>query len=141
MAYGQSKTASSLIAIEFNERMKNYGVEGFSVHPGGIITPLQRHLEKEEMIALGWMDEDGSPSELAKNFFKSPSQGASTTLWCATSNDLNGLGGVFCEDCNIAKRKSEVDESLQRYFGVADWAIDKNEAAKLWTLSEKIITS
>ncbi len=141
IAYGQSNTASSLIAIELNERMKNYGVEGFSVHPGGIITPLQRHLEKEEMIALGWMDEDGSPSELAKNFFKSPSQGASTTLWCATSNDLNGLGGVFCEDCNIAKRKSEVDGSLQRYFGVADWAIDKNEAAKLWTLSEKIITS
>jgi len=141
MAYGQSKTASSLIAIEFNEKMKDYGVEGFSVHPGGIITPLQRHLEKEEMIALGWMDEDGSPSELAKNFFKSPSQGASTTLWCATSNDLNGLGGVFCEDCNIAKRKSEVDESLQRYFGVADWAIDKDEALRLWELSEKIITS
>jgi len=141
MAYGQSKTASSLIAIEFNKRMKDYGVEGFSVHPGGIITPLQRHLEKEEMIALGWMDEDGSPSELAKNFFKSPSQGASTTLWCATSNDLNGLGGVFCEDCNIAKRKSEVDESLQRYFGVADWAVDTDEALKLWELSEKIITS
>ena len=141
MAYGQSKTASSLIAIEFNERMKNYGVESFSVHPGGIITPLQRHLQKEEMIALGWMDENGSPSELAKNFFKSPSQGASTTLWCATSNDLNGLGGVFCEDCNIAKRKSKIDESLQRYFGVADWAIDTDEAAKLWKLSEKMISS
>jgi len=141
MAYGQSKTASSLIAIEFNERMKNYGVEGFSVHPGGIITPLQRHLEKEEMIALGWMDENGSPSELAKNFFKSPSQGASTTLWCASSNDLNGLGGVFCEDCDIAKRKSEIDESLQRYFGVADWAVDTDEATRLWELSEKIITS
>ena len=141
MAYGQSKTASSLIAIEFNKRMNDYGVEGFSVHPGGIITPLQRHLEKKEMIALGWMDEDGSPSELAKNFFKSPSQGASTTLWCATSDDLNGLGGVFCEDCDIAKRKSEVDESLQRYFGVADWAVDTDEALKLWELSEKIITS
>jgi len=141
MAYGQSKTASSLIAIEFNKRMKDYGVEGFSVHPGGIITPLQRHLEKEEMIALGWMDEDGSPSQLAKNFFKSPSQGASTTLWCASSNDLNGLGGVFCEDCNIAKRKSEVDESLQRYFGVADWAVNTDEATRLWELSEKIITS
>ena len=141
MAYGQSKTASSLIAIEFNEKMKDYGVEGFSVHPGGIITPLQRHLKKEEMIALGWMDEDGSPSELAKNFFKSPSQGASTTLWCATSNDLNGLGGVFCEDCNIAKRKSEVDESLQRYFGVADWAVDTEEASKLWDVTEKMLAS
>ena len=141
MAYGQSKTASSLIAIELNKKMKDYGVESFSVHPGGIITPLQRYLEKEEMIALGWMDEDGSPSELAKNFFKSPSQGASTTLWCATSNDLNGLGGVFCEDCDIAKRKSEVDESLQRYTGVANWAVDTDEATRLWELSEKMIKS
>lgn len=140
MAYGQSKTASSLIAIELNKKMKDYGVESFSVHPGGIITPLQRYLEKEEMIALGWMDEDGSPSELVKNFFKSPSQGASTTLWCATSNDLNGLGGVFCEDCDIAKRKSEVDESLQRYTGVANWAVDTDEATRLWELSEEIIT-
>ena len=140
MAYGQSKTASSLIAIELNKKMKDYGVESFSVHPGGIITPLQRYLEKEEMIALGWRDEDGSPSELAKNFFKSPSQGASTTLWCATSNDLNGLGGVFCEDCDIAKRKSEVDESLQRYTGVANWAVDTDEATRLWELSEEIIT-
>ena len=139
MAYGQSKTACSLMAIEFNTRMKDRDVEGFAVHPGGIITPLQRHLEKEEMVALGWLDEDGSPSELAKNFFKSTSQGASTAVWCATNPDLNGLGGVFCEDCDIAKRKSEVDESLQRYFGVADWAIDKEEASKLWESTESMI--
>ena len=139
MAYGQSKTACSLMAIEFNTRMKDRGVEGFAVHPGGIITPLQRHLEKEEMVALGWLDEDGSPSELAKNFFKSTSQGASTAVWCATNPDLNGLGGVFCEDCDIAKRKSEVDESLQRYFGVADWAVDKEEASKLWESTESMI--
>tara|TARA_B100000902_G_C27120475_1_gene818405 strand:- start:629 stop:997 length:369 start_codon:yes stop_codon:yes gene_type:complete len=119
--------------------MKDRGVEGFAVHPGGIITPLQRHLEKEEMIALGWMDEDGSPSELAKNFFKSTSQGASTAVWCATNPDLNGLGGVFCEDCEVAKRKSQVDESLQRYFGVADWAIDTDEAARLWDVTESMI--
>ena len=141
MAYGQSKTASSLIAIEFNRLMHDKGVSGFSVHPGGIITPLQRHLENEEMVALGWMNEDGSPSDLAKNFFKSTSQGASTALWCATSPNLNNIGGVFCEDCDIAKRKSEVDESLQRYFGVADWAIDTEEANKLWETSEKMLLS
>ena len=139
MAYGQSKTACSLMAIEFNTRMKDKGVEGFAVHPGGIITPLQRHLEKEEMVALGWMDEDGSPSELAKNFFKSTSQGASTALWCATSPDLKGLGGVFCEDCDIAKRKSEVDESMQRYFGVADWAVNTDEGSRLWEATELMI--
>ena len=141
MAYGQSKTASSLIAIEFHRRMIDKGVSGFSVHPGGILTPLQRHLQKEEMVALGWMDENGSPSEMAKNFFKTTSQGASTTLWCATSSSLNGIGGVFCEDCDIAKRKNEVDESLQRYFGVADWAVDTEEASKLWDMTEKMLSS
>ncbi|EJP71216.1 MAG: retinol dehydrogenase 12 [SAR86 cluster bacterium SAR86A] len=141
MAYGQSKTASSLIAIEFHRRMVDKGVSGFSVHPGGILTPLQRHLQKEEMVALGWMDEDGSPSEMAKNFFKTTSQGASTTLWCATSSSLNGIGGVFCEDCDIAKRKNEVDESIQRYFGVADWAVDTEEASKLWDVTEKMLAS
>ncbi len=141
MAYGQSKTASSLIAIEFHRRMFDKGVSGFSVHPGGILTPLQRHLQKEEMVALGWMDEDGSPSEMVKNFFKTPSQGASTTLWCAISSSLNGIGGVFCEDCDIAKTKNEVDESLQRYFGVADWAVDTEEASKLWDVTEKMLAS
>ncbi len=141
MAYGQSKTASSLIAIEFHRRMIGKGVSGFSVHPGGIITPLQRHLQKEEMIALGWMDEDGSPSEMAKNFFKTTSQGASTSIWCATSPILDNIGGVFCEDCDVAKRKHEVDESLQRYFGVADWAIDTDEASKLWEVTEKMLVS
>ena len=141
MAYGQSKTASSLIAIEFDRLMEDKGVRGFSVHPGGIMTPLQRHLQNEEMVTLGWMKEDGSLSDLAKNFFKTTSQGASTTLWCATSPSLNNIGGVFCEDCDIAKIKSEVDESMQRYFGVADWAIDIDEASKLWELTEKTLKS
>jgi len=141
MAYGQSKTASSLIAVEFHSRMIDKGVSGFSVHPGGIITPLQRHLQKEEMIALGWMDEDGSPSEMAKNFFKTTSQGASTSVWCATSANLDDIGGVFCEDCDVAKRKNEVDESLQRYFGVADWAVDTDEASRLWEVTEKMLVS
>ena len=141
MAYGQSKTASSLIAIEFDKLMKDKGVRGFSVHPGGIMTPLQRHLQDEEMVTLGWMKEDGSLSDLAKNFFKTTSQGASTTLWCATSSSLNNIGGVFCEDCDIAKIKSEVDESMQRYFGVADWAVDIDEASKLWELTEKTLKS
>ena len=141
MAYGQSKTASSLIAIEFDKLMEDKGIRGFSVHPGGIMTPLQRHLQKEEMVTLGWMKEDGSLSDLAKNFFKTTSQGAATTLWCATNPSLNNIGGVFCEDCDIAKIKSEVDESMQRYFGVADWAVDVDEASKLWELTDKTLKS
>ena len=139
LAYGQSKTAASLLAIEFNRLMQNTGASGFAVHPGGIFTPLQRHLKKEEMIALGWIDKDGGPSELASNFFKTTSQGASTSLWCATNPDLKDIGGVFCEDCNIARRKSDIDKSMQRYFGVADWAIDSEEAQKLWQITEKML--
>ena len=75
--------------------MKNKGVRGFAVHPGGIITPLQRHLANEEMVTLGWKKEDGSLSDLAANFFKSPTQGASTTLWCATNPALKNIGGEF----------------------------------------------
>ena len=117
IAYGQSKTASSLLAIEFNRLMNDHGGKGFAVHPGGIMTPLQRHLPIEEMVALGWVKEDGSPSDLAANFFKSTTQGASTSLWCATSPMLDSLGGVFCENCDIAERKVNLDESMLRYFG------------------------
>ena len=138
-AYGQSKTASSLIAIEFDKQMKDFGGRGFAVHPGGIITPLQRHLGNEEMVALGWKKEDGSLSDMAARFFKSPTQGASTTIWCATSPALNDIGGVFCENCDIAERKVNLDESMTRFFGVADWAIDTEEATKLWMETENML--
>jgi len=139
-AYGQSKTASSLLAVEFDRKMKNRGIRGFSVHPGGIITPLQRHLANEEMVALGWKKEDGSLSDLATNFFKSPTQGASTTLWCATNPELNNIGGVFCENCDIAELKNNLDESQHRFFGVAEWAIDSEEAIKLWEVTDTMIS-
>jgi NAD(P)-dependent dehydrogenase (short-subunit alcohol dehydrogenase family) len=138
IAYGQSKTASSLLAIEFDNQMKGYGGRGFSVHPGGIITPLQRHLGNEEMVALGWKNEDGTLSEMAEKFFKSPSQGAGTTLWCATSPILDGMGGIFCENCDVAERKINLDESITRFFGVADWAIDSEEATRLWVETESL---
>ena len=101
-AYGQSKTAASLLAVEVDKRMKDSGVRAFGVHPGGIMTPLQRHLQQEEMIALGWMDKDGQPTERVAKMFKTPTQGASTTLWAATSSQLNNIGGVYCENCDVA---------------------------------------
>ena len=83
--------------------MKDRGVRAFSVHPGGIVTPLQRHLEQQEMVALGWFDENGEITEFAKDFFKTVPQGAATTVWCAVSPQLDGLGGLYCEDCDVAK--------------------------------------
>ena len=138
-SYGQSKTAASLLAIELDSRMKNEGIRALSVHPGGIFTPLQRHLQKEEMIALGWLNEDGELSEMAAAGFKSATQGASTTLWCATNPMLSNIGGVYCENCDVAAR--EDDGPNARYVGVADWAIDTEEANKLWEETERTLAS
>lgn len=137
-AYGQSKTANALFARELNRRLSGDGVKAFSVHPGGIMTPLQRHLEKEEMIAMGWMDENGEVPDALKAFFKTPEQGCSTTLWCATSAALNDSGGEYCEDCDIAQLASE---GSPRYFHVAPWAVDNKAAMRLWDETEKMVAA
>ena len=133
-AYGQAKTANALFANALSRRLKDAGGLAFSVHPGGIFTPLQRHLPKEEMIAMGWLGEDGEPSELAKTGFKSPEQGASTTLWAATSSKLLGKSGVYCEDADIAAM-TDPDSPMGRYMGVDPHACDDDAAERLWDLS------
>ncbi|MEZ5920401.1 MAG: SDR family NAD(P)-dependent oxidoreductase [Parvularculaceae bacterium] len=138
VAYGQSKTANALFAVELDRRMKDKGVRAFAVHPGGIQTPLQRHLETEEMIALGWLGPDGELSEMAKAMFKTPEQGASTTIFAATSSLLDGKGGVYCEDCNIAKLGGA---ESPRWAEVQPYAVDPSEAAKLWAETEKMIAA
>lgn len=132
-AYAQAKTANALFALGLDMKYADQGLRAFSVHPGGIMTPLQRHLENEEMIALGWLDENGNLSELAAALFKSTTQGCTTTLWAATSDMLDGKGGLYCEDCDVAEL---ADEDTPRYFGVAQWAVDPDLAVKLWELSE-----
>jgi len=132
-AYAQAKTANALFALGLDMKYADQGLRAFSVHPGGIMTPLQRHLEKEEMVALGWLDESGNLSELAAALFKSTTQGCTTTLWAATSDMLDGKGGLYCEDCDVAEL---ADEDTPRYFGVAQWAVDPDLAVKLWELSE-----
>ncbi len=90
LAYGQSKTANVLFAVQLDTLGEREGVGAFAVHPGGIFTPLQRHLSTEEMVALGWIDEAG---HAVGRGFKTPEQGASTTVWAATSPQLEGLSG------------------------------------------------
>jgi NAD(P)-dependent dehydrogenase (short-subunit alcohol dehydrogenase family) len=130
VAYGQAKTANSLFAIKLDELGQRDNVRAFAVHPGGIMTPLQRHLPREEMIASGWMDEEGN----VNSRFKSTEQGAATTVWAATSPRLSGLGGVYCEDCDIA-RPTDAASSEARISGVNAHAIDHDAADRLWTLS------
>ena len=130
IAYGQAKTANSLFAVHLDALGAEHGVRAFAVHPGGIMTELQRHLPKEEMIAMGWMDEAGNINEL----FKTPEQGASTSIFAATSPQLDGMGGVYCEDADIANLE-DPDNAMGRFFGVKPYAIDAANAAKLWDVS------
>ena len=132
-AYGQAKTADALFAVALDELGAPFGVRAFAVHPGGIMTELQRHLPKEEMIAAGWMDADGNVNER----FKSPEQGAATSVWAATSPALDGQGGVYCEDCDIAEITVPGSEDA-RVRGVEPYAIDRASAARLWQLSSSL---
>lgn len=138
-AYGQAKSANALFANALARRLKDTGGLAFSVHPGGIFTPLQRHLPQEEMVALGWLNADGSPSDLAKAGFKTPEQGASTTVWAATSDLLAGKAGVYCEDCNIAA-PTDPDSPMARFAGVNAHACDDEQAERLWQLSETLLS-
>ncbi|MEN0004107.1 MAG: oxidoreductase [Bacteroidota bacterium] len=137
-AYGQSKTANALFANALSRKLKPTGGLAFAVHPGGILTPLQRHLPQEEMVALGWINADGSLTELAKQGFKTPEQGCSTTLWAATSPLLEGQPGIYCEDCNIAA-PTAMDSPMARYFGVNAHACDDEAAERLWEISEDLL--
>jgi NAD(P)-dependent dehydrogenase (short-subunit alcohol dehydrogenase family) len=131
-AYGQSKTANSLFAIEFNRRTEPKGINAYAVHPGGIMTNLQRDMSMDEIKAFGWVDDNGK----VRDGFKTPAGGASTAVWCATSPLLAAGGGVYCEDCNIAEPLPANDPG---FTGVRPWAIDPEAAKALWTLSEKLL--
>ncbi len=136
-AYAQSKTANALFALGLDMKFRDQGLQAFSVHPGGILTPLQRHLPNEEMEALGWTDADGNISEQAAAIFKSPSQGCTTTLWAATSSQLADTGGLYCEDCDVSNLAT--DDSPP-YFDVAPWAVNEESAMRLWELTEDMIS-
>ena len=131
LAYGQAKSANALFALELDKRGQSHGVRAFAVHPGGIKTPLQRHLTDEEQIAMGWIDAAGKVNER----FKSTGEGAATSVWCAVSPLLKGEGGVYCEDCNIGKL---VEPDAPRVSGVAAHIRDEALAEALWAKSEEL---
>lgn len=131
-SYGQSKTACSLLAVGIQERYGSDGIEAFAVHPGGIMTTLQRHMSDDDIQSRGWVDAEGNVNER----FKTVEQGASTSVYAATSPDLNGKGGVYLEDCAIA----EVVQARPEFpKGVMAYALDVDAANQLWALSEQML--
>ena len=135
IAYGQSKTANALFAVGLDEIAQRDGIRAFSVHPGGVITDLIRYMTAEEVCAYGVVDEHGRPIIDPARNMKTPEQGAATSVWCAANPRLEGLGGVYCEDCDIA---APVPGDSKELRGVRPWAIDRGFARELWSLSERL---
>lgn len=146
VGYGQSKTANILFALALDERLKAEGIRAFAAHPGGILeTNLGRHIPRELLRSMGVIDEHGQPILDPARNLKNVEQGAATQVWCATSPTLDGFGGVYCENCDIAVLDTAHESSvrtfdrLTRHEGVLSYALDLAAAERLWELSEKLI--
>jgi NAD(P)-dependent dehydrogenase (short-subunit alcohol dehydrogenase family) len=126
IAYGQSKTANVLFAVEADRRYRDDGIRAFALHPGAILeTDLARSFAPDELERV--------VARARKiGALKTIEQGAATTVFCATSPLLAGRGGVYCENCDIAPITGEDSDA-----GVRPYAIDPDLAQRLWAWSER----
>lgn len=130
-AYGQAKTANALFAVGLTRKAASRGIVANAVMPGGIMTELQRHLPKAEMVGYGWIDEEGRPNPR----MKTPEQGAATSVWAAVAPELEAIGGLYLEDCAQAVAWT----SEAPWSGVLPYALDPEKADRLWTVSEELV--
>lgn len=128
LAYARSKTANSLFAVHLDRIGQDHNIRSFAVHPGAILTDIFRYMSEEEQQA--WRQRVTE--------FKTPQQGAATSVWCALSPQLQDKGGVYCEDCDIAEL---VPDDSPVPHGVRSFAIDPDQAAALWRFSESITSA
>ncbi|WP_405833626.1 oxidoreductase [Streptomyces sp. NBC_01176] len=145
VAYGQSKTANILFALALDERGSADGIHAYSLHPGSIVdTNLKKYLAEEDLRAAGVLDADGRTVLDPERQLKTVEQGAATSVWCATSPLLEGRGGVYCENSDIAPPMS-LEEGRAWTLrnrtpkpGVVPYAVDPVAADRLWDLSERL---
>jgi len=146
LAYGQSKTANVLFTLELDKREKKNGIRAFSVHPGVIQTNLGRHLPADFIKNSGFLDDEGKFIVEPESGFKSIPQGAATSVFGAVSPKLDGLGGVYLEDVDIAPILETDNNPMPKLGmpsirGVRPHAITDASAERLWTFSEKSLQS
>jgi NAD(P)-dependent dehydrogenase (short-subunit alcohol dehydrogenase family) len=140
-AYGQSKTASNLFALELDNRSKAFNVRAYSLHPGSIKgTELAREAPLELFQQMGFYDADGKILPEVAATLKTIPQGAATTVWCAVSPMLDKIGGVYCEDADIAELApgNNVNNGSSKPGGVQLYSLDEGNAKRLWNLSEEM---
>jgi len=145
LGYGQSKTANILFAVGLDARERAGGLRAFAVHPGSIVgTGLEKHIPTQALIDAGILDGEGKPIIDPSRNLKTVAEGAATTVWCATSPRLAGIGGVYCENVDIApisafQSGSTTIGDSTRVNGVMPYAIDPASADRLWALSERML--
>ncbi len=125
-AYGRSKTANVLFAVELDRRLRDRGVRATAVHPGGIDTELFRHLDADMLARLATVRDRAR---------KSIPQGAATSVWAGVVADADDVGGRYCEDCGVA----ELNDEPRAAGGVRSYAIDPDRAVALWARSEELV--
>lgn len=130
-AYGQAKSANALFALGLHARYGAAGITANTVHPGGIMTGLQKFLPLEEMRALGWLKADDTTLDI----FKTPAQGAATSVWAAAAPALKGHGGLYLEDCS----QGLPAEASNRVSGYSAHIADVDAASRLWQVSESLV--
>jgi NAD(P)-dependent dehydrogenase (short-subunit alcohol dehydrogenase family) len=138
IAYGRSKTANILFAVEFDRRHRTRGVRATAVHPGGIKTELGRHMEPDELDKVvaqinAQLAADGQPPFQ----WKTIPQGAATSVWAAFVAPAENVGGRYCENCQVA----QIVEGLVNPVspGVRPYALDPERAKALWARSEEMV--
>lgn len=133
--YGQSKTAVNLFSMELDNRTRSFNTRIYAVHPGSIGgTELAREAPLALFQKMGFIDEAGNIKPEVAASLKTIPQGAATTVWCATSPLLNNIGGVYCEDGDIAPLCANISNQK----GVNPYSLDQDSAKKLWTLTEEM---
>ena len=126
LAYGRSKTATILFAVEFDRRYRSWGIRAAAVHPGAIQTETVQKL----IEALG----SGKDAAVAAFDWKTAPQGAATSVWVAFVASADEVGGRCCEDCHVA----EVIDNPSSKIGVRSYALDPERARSLWALGEEM---
>lgn len=125
-AYGASKTANVLHAVELDRRLRDSSVRAFAVHPGIVATALARHMTRDDFTALSNAGSRGGPKVDVRKQFTMPEHGAATQVWAAVSDELDGRGALYLSDCGVAE--------------AAPYAMDETRALALWALSEHLCT-
>ncbi len=135
LGYGQSKTAVNLFSLELDNRAKAFNVRSYALCPGAVgETELSREAPLDLFQKLGYVDAEGKLLPEVKASLKTIPQGSSTTVWCATNPLLQNLGGVYCENTDVARLNADVTV----IGGVKAYSLDETSAKKLWKLSEEM---